>query len=209
MAAAGVRFLASVPTEGCELQIGGSDQWGNITAGIELVGKREGQQTSRPRLSPHHDASGAKFGKSEAGNIWLDRPRPARTSSISSGSTPTIAMSSATSSCSPFSRWTRSPEPWPSTRATRESDGAAAARRRYDDAGTWCGRGGAGDGNQRDLFDGGGTGNGSLGDGAARATVSRSRLPEGLRSWIFCWQAHSRDRRLMRGAAFRVGALHQ
>ena len=65
-------------TEGCELQIGGSDQWGNITAGIELIGKREGQQASRTRLSPRSPTtSGAKFGKSEVGNIWLD---PAKTS---------------------------------------------------------------------------------------------------------------------------------
>jgi tyrosyl-tRNA synthetase len=64
-------------TEGCELQIGGSDQWGNITAGIELVRKREGQQLHGLVFPLITNASGAKFGKSEAGNIWLD---PARTS---------------------------------------------------------------------------------------------------------------------------------
>ena len=64
-------------TEGCELQIGGSDQWGNITAGIELIGKREGQQTYGMVFPLITTASGTKFGKSEAGNIWLD---PAKTS---------------------------------------------------------------------------------------------------------------------------------
>ncbi len=63
--------------QGCELQLGGSDQWGNITAGIELIARREQAQTHglvSPLLTT---AAGAKFGKSEAGNIWLD---PAKTS---------------------------------------------------------------------------------------------------------------------------------
>jgi tyrosyl-tRNA synthetase len=64
-------------TEGCELQVGGSDQWGNITAGIELVRKREGQQLHGLVFPLITSVSGAKFGKSEAGNIWLD---PAKTS---------------------------------------------------------------------------------------------------------------------------------
>ena len=64
-------------TEGCELQVGGSDQWGNITAGIELVRKREGQQLHGLVFPLITNASGDKFGKSEAGNIWLD---PAKTS---------------------------------------------------------------------------------------------------------------------------------
>jgi tyrosyl-tRNA synthetase len=65
-------------TEGCELQIGGSDQWGNITAGIELIGKREGRQTYGLVFPLVTTTSGTKFGKSEAGNIWLD---PDKTSS--------------------------------------------------------------------------------------------------------------------------------
>ncbi len=64
-------------TEGCELQLGGSDQWGNITAGIELVGRREGVQVHGMVFPLITTASGAKFGKSEAGNFWLD---PERTS---------------------------------------------------------------------------------------------------------------------------------
>src|SRR4051812_29234259 len=63
--------------ESCELQIGGSDQWGNITAGIELIGKREGRQTYGLVFPLVTNTSGAKFGKSEAGNVWLD---PSKTS---------------------------------------------------------------------------------------------------------------------------------
>jgi tyrosyl-tRNA synthetase len=64
-------------TEGCELQMGGSDQWGNITAGLELVARREGRQVHGLVFPLITTATGAKFGKSEAGNVWLD---PARTS---------------------------------------------------------------------------------------------------------------------------------
>lgn len=60
-----------------ELQMGGSDQWGNITAGIELVARREQKQVHGLVFPLITTASGAKFGKSEEGNIWLD---PARTS---------------------------------------------------------------------------------------------------------------------------------
>jgi tyrosyl-tRNA synthetase len=63
-------------TEQCELQIGGSDQWGNITAGIELIGKREGRQAYGLVFPLITNTSGSKFGKSEVGNIWLD---PAKT----------------------------------------------------------------------------------------------------------------------------------
>jgi tyrosyl-tRNA synthetase len=59
-------------TENCELQIGGSDQWGNITAGIELIGKREGRQAYGLVFPLITTSSGSKFGKSEAGNVWLD-----------------------------------------------------------------------------------------------------------------------------------------
>jgi tyrosyl-tRNA synthetase len=64
-------------TERCELQMGGSDQWGNITAGIELIGRREGVQAHGLVFPLITTASGAKFGKSESGNVWLD---PERTS---------------------------------------------------------------------------------------------------------------------------------
>ena len=64
-------------TDRCELQMGGSAQWGNITAGIELIHRREGAQAHGlvfPLLTTN---SGSKFGKSEDGNVWLD---PAKTS---------------------------------------------------------------------------------------------------------------------------------
>src|SRR5215210_3374075 len=64
-------------TEQCELQIGGSDQWGNITAGIELIGKREGRQAYGLVFPLVTNTAGTKFGKSEAGNVWLD---PVKTS---------------------------------------------------------------------------------------------------------------------------------
>lgn len=64
-------------TEHCELQFGASDQWGNITAGIELIGKREGKSAYGLVFPLITNTSGVKFGKSEVGNVWLD---PARTS---------------------------------------------------------------------------------------------------------------------------------
>ena len=64
-------------TERCELQMGGSDQWGNITAGIELISRRE-QRAAHGLVFPLLTmSSGSKFGKTEAGNVWLD---PERTS---------------------------------------------------------------------------------------------------------------------------------
>lgn len=63
--------------EGCELQLGGSDQWGNITAGIELVARRERREVHGAVFPLITTASGNKFGKSEGENVWLD---PARTS---------------------------------------------------------------------------------------------------------------------------------
>ncbi len=64
-------------TERCELQMGGSDQWGNITAGTELIGRREGAQAHGLVFPLLTNAAGGKFGKSESGNVWLD---PAKTS---------------------------------------------------------------------------------------------------------------------------------
>ncbi len=62
-------------TEQCELQMGGSDQWGNITAGIELIGRRESAQAHGLVFPLITTASGSKFGKSESGNVWLDAER--------------------------------------------------------------------------------------------------------------------------------------
>ena len=61
----------------CELQIGGSDQWGNITMGIELTRKKAGRHVYGLTLPLITKADGTKFGKTESGAIWLD---PALTS---------------------------------------------------------------------------------------------------------------------------------
>jgi tyrosyl-tRNA synthetase len=61
----------------CELQIGGSDQWGNITAGMDLCRKKLGAHVFGLTMPLITNADGTKFGKTEAGAIWLD---PAKTS---------------------------------------------------------------------------------------------------------------------------------
>jgi tyrosyl-tRNA synthetase len=61
----------------CTLQIGGSDQWGNITGGIDLTRRREGKQVFGITMPLVTKSDGTKFGKTESGTIWLD---PARTS---------------------------------------------------------------------------------------------------------------------------------
>jgi len=61
----------------CTLQLGGSDQWGNITAGIELIRKLRAKKAHGLVMPLIATAAGTKFGKTEAGTIWLD---PARTS---------------------------------------------------------------------------------------------------------------------------------
>jgi tyrosyl-tRNA synthetase len=59
----------------CELQIGGSDQWGNITAGIDLLRKKLGRYGYGLTLPLVTKADGTKFGKTESGTIWLDAKR--------------------------------------------------------------------------------------------------------------------------------------
>jgi tyrosyl-tRNA synthetase len=61
----------------CDLQIGGSDQWGNITAGIELTRKKSSKTVYGLTVPLITNADGTKFGKTEAGAVWLD---PKRTS---------------------------------------------------------------------------------------------------------------------------------
>lgn len=70
-------FLHLHDEEGCTLQIGGSDQWGNITAGIELIRRVRGKSAYGITFPLITTSDGRKFGKTEAGNIWLD---PNRTS---------------------------------------------------------------------------------------------------------------------------------
>jgi tyrosyl-tRNA synthetase len=59
----------------CELQIGGSDQWGNITAGIDLCRRKLGKTVYGLTLPLITNADGSKFGKTEAGAVWLDSKR--------------------------------------------------------------------------------------------------------------------------------------
>jgi tyrosyl-tRNA synthetase len=70
-------FFVLCRDRSCELQIGGSDQWGNITAGIDLCRKKLNRATFGLTLPLITNADGSKFGKSVGGNIWLD---PRRTS---------------------------------------------------------------------------------------------------------------------------------
>jgi tyrosyl-tRNA synthetase len=70
-------YLHLFDAEMCRLQVGGSDQWGNITAGIDLIRRVRGAEAYGLTWPLVTKADGTKFGKSEAGNVWLD---PARTS---------------------------------------------------------------------------------------------------------------------------------
>jgi tyrosyl-tRNA synthetase len=65
-------FLELFRREGCTLQIGGSDQWGNITAGIELLRRVESVEGHALTMPLVMTAAGTKFGKTEAGAVWLD-----------------------------------------------------------------------------------------------------------------------------------------
>ncbi|MEO6779244.1 MAG: tyrosine--tRNA ligase, partial [Gemmatimonadaceae bacterium] len=58
--------------DGVTLQVGGSDQWGNMTAGVELVRRMDGAEAAAVTFPLLTTASGAKFGKTEAGAVWLD-----------------------------------------------------------------------------------------------------------------------------------------
>src|SRR5882757_1082947 len=68
-------FLQLFDRYGCVLQMGGSDQWGNITAGIDLIRKVRAKKAHGLVWPLMKSASGAKFGKTEAGTIWLDAAR--------------------------------------------------------------------------------------------------------------------------------------
>ncbi len=59
----------------CELQIGGSDQWGNITAGMDLIWKKKNKKVHCMTFPLIQTADGKKIGKTEAGTVWLDKKR--------------------------------------------------------------------------------------------------------------------------------------
>jgi tyrosyl-tRNA synthetase len=73
----GYDFLHLYKEFGCKLQMGGSDQWGNITTGTELIRRKEQGDAFALTCPLITKADGGKFGKTESGNIWLD---PERTS---------------------------------------------------------------------------------------------------------------------------------
>jgi tyrosyl-tRNA synthetase len=73
----GYDFLYLNQHKNCKLQMGGSDQWGNITTGTELIRRKTGNDAFALTIPLVTKADGGKFGKTEAGNIWLD---PERTS---------------------------------------------------------------------------------------------------------------------------------
>lgn len=68
-------FLTLFRDHGCTLQIGGSDQWGNITAGIDLIRRTLGAPAYGLTLPLVAKTDGTKFGKTEAGTVWLDADR--------------------------------------------------------------------------------------------------------------------------------------
>ena len=71
----GYDFLHLYQEKGCKLQMGGSDQWGNITTGTELIRRKLGSEAEAFALTCPliTKADGKKFGKTEQGNVWLDR----------------------------------------------------------------------------------------------------------------------------------------
>ncbi|MFL1684082.1 MULTISPECIES: tyrosine--tRNA ligase [Bacteroidales] len=68
----GYDFLYLNKTKNCKLQMGGSDQWGNITTGTELIRRTTGGEAFALTCPLITKADGGKFGKTESGNIWLD-----------------------------------------------------------------------------------------------------------------------------------------
>jgi tyrosyl-tRNA synthetase len=68
-------YLVMHDREGATLQVGGSDQWGNITAGVELIRRARGSEAHGLTFPLVTTAGGVKFGKTEAGSVWLDPSR--------------------------------------------------------------------------------------------------------------------------------------
>jgi tyrosyl-tRNA synthetase len=68
-------FLQLYDRYGCRLQLGGSDQWGNITEGVDLIRRRREVQAFGLTSPLVVKADGTKFGKTESGNVWLDAAR--------------------------------------------------------------------------------------------------------------------------------------
>lgn len=71
----GYDFLYLYENKGCRLQLGGADQWGNITTGSELIRRTNGGECYALTCPLVTKSDGRKFGKTESGNVWLDRNR--------------------------------------------------------------------------------------------------------------------------------------
>ena len=116
-----VDFLELERQHGCLLQMGGSDQWGNIVNGVELIRRVDHKPAfglTTPLLST---ASGQKMGKTVGGAVWLNADMRSPTTTGSSGATPRTPTSAASCACSPTCRWPRSPvtKPCKAPRSTR------------------------------------------------------------------------------------------
>ena len=68
-------FLYLFETRNCELQVAGSDQWGNITSGIELIRKKLDKEAYGMVMPLVTDSNGVKFGKTEGNALWLDKEK--------------------------------------------------------------------------------------------------------------------------------------
>lgn len=68
-------FLHLYETKNCTLQVAGSDQWGNITAGVDLIKKKLGKEAYAFTMPLVTDSTGKKFGKSEGNALWLDKTK--------------------------------------------------------------------------------------------------------------------------------------
>lgn len=68
-------FYYLIEKYNCTIQMGGSDQWGNITSGVELIRKKNGKKAFALTCPLITKSDGSKFGKTEDGNVWLDRKK--------------------------------------------------------------------------------------------------------------------------------------
>ena len=99
---------------GCEFQLGGQDQWGNIVAGTGLVRRMLGKEAFAMTFPLLLKSDGQKFGKTASGAVWLDPQRTSRITTTSSGATWMTARSAACSGSlrrCPWTKWRASPPP--------------------------------------------------------------------------------------------------
>ncbi len=71
----GYDFYHLYQNKGCKIQMGGSDQWGNIVTGTELIRRKDGGEAFALTCPLIKKADGGKFGKTEEGNVWLDKEK--------------------------------------------------------------------------------------------------------------------------------------